>query len=398
MKSAATLLNFYTQQSNNTSADNQSIGLQYMGDQQRYLIENYFDNERQFTTTTVGAMSLTTTATLASGATSATLSAAWAYQSGSQNVTFTNTNNDIRQVTFTNGSTAISWSTGLGSATTSTAISTAGFQKYRIPANISKIIDSTITVGQLRFTPAPVQSRQDWDNLNFLPYASDIPNYFYIYNGNVEFWPVPSTTGNTITFNYKARVPEFSTAFLFSDKNGTAYVSGQTVFDYQKGSLSGLAAGGVSVTGSSTAWNSTGGFPLNTDVSIFNLYLVINPPYGEDIWYPIQQFNSDTSLTLSIPLQNVPQTTTGANGYSIAQLPVLSEDFHDMLTYGALVNYYTNINPDPNKVKINQGEYQRRKEMLDDYAGTKQVNYNLGAQPVLLNPNSYPFYPNGVNS
>lgn len=470
MKSLATLVNTYTNLSNNTSGTNQSLGIQLLGDRQRYMLEKYFDNERTFTTTTVGAMNLDVTAVIDGGSTSATLSGAWLYPtgvqqveftntagtayattttlasaavsgtlsaswtgpSGLQSITFTNTNNDVRDVKFTNGSTAISWTEPLSSATTSTAIttgstseyhqvtftnasttiswttpltygisdtaiSTGGYQKYRIPPGISKITNGTVTVGQLRFVPAPVQTRTQWDNINFLPYSSDIPNYFYIYNGFIEFWPVPSTTGNVITFNYKSRVPEFSTAFLFSDTSGTAYVAGSTVYDYQAGSLSGITEGSGTITGSSTSWNTTGKFPLNTDVSIYNLYLIINAPNGEGIWYPIQQFNSDTSLTLAYPIQSAPSSTSATHGYSIAQLPVLSEDFHDALIYGALINYYTNIATDLNKAKENQNEYDRRLLLLADYAGTKQVNYNLGERPALLNPNNYPFYPNGVN-
>lgn len=391
MKSLATILNLATTESQNISSDNQALMLQLCDDQHRYLIEDYFDNERQYTTTTVGGMTLATTTTLANGATSGTLTAAWAYPTGTQGVTFVNTNGDYREVLFTNGSTAITWTVALTGATTSTTITTQGFQRYAIPANISKITDSTVTVGQLKFVPAPVQTRTDWDKLNFLPYSSDIPNYYYIYNGNLELWPIPSTTGNTITFNYKARIPNFSTAFLFSDTSGTAYVAGQKVFDYQAGSLSSIVAGSTSIVGSSTSWNTTGKFPLNVDISAYNLYLNIAPPSGEGIWYPIYKFNSDTTLTLALPIQTVQSSSTAAHGYSIAQLPVLSEDFHDMIPSGALMIYFSTIVEKPNKYNQFEKEYNKRMKRLEEYAGTKQVNYDLGAEPELLNPNNYPY-------
>lgn len=395
MKSLALLSNLYTNLANNSSSDNQALGIQLMGDRQRYLLQKYFDNERQFTTSTIGSMTLALTGMPLSGAASATLSVAWAYPTGTQGVNFTNSTNDTRQALFTNGSTAITWQIALTSNTTVASIGTQGFQKYAIPASISKITNSTLTVGQLKFIPAPVETRTEWDTVNFLPYSSDIPNYFFIYAGNLELWPIPSTTGNIITFNYKTRVPDFSTAFLFSDTSGAAFIPGQKAFDYQKGTVAALA-GGTTVTGTSTAWNTTGKFPLNTDVSFYNLYLIVNAPFGDGYAYPISQFNSDTSLTLSLPILNAPNLT-GAS-YTIGQYPILQEDFHDMLVYGSLSEYYTYIAPDPNKFKENDQKYKDKLLMMSDYSGTKTVNYNLGERPALLNPNNYPYYPNGVNS
>ncbi len=390
MKSLATLTNLSTTLSQNISSANQALFIQLMSDQHRYLIQKYFDNERTFQTTTVGGSSLTTTATMALNAVSATLTATWAYPTVQQLVNFSNGNQ--RTVLFTNGSAAITWTGGLTSSCT-TAISSVGVQKYAIPAVVSKIKNDTITVGQLKYLSSPVQTRNEWDLLNTLPYTSDIVNNFFIYNGFVEFFPIPSTTGNIITFNYKARMPDFSSAFLFSDTSGTAYSAGATTFDYQAGSLSGLSIGSTAVTGASTSWNTTGKFPLNTDVSFYNLYLNINAPYGEGIWYPISQFNSDTSLTLALPIVSAPSTTAASHGYAIGQLPVLDEDFHDMIVYGALMTYFSTIVKDPIKFEQAEKMYNNKLVLLEDYAGTKQVNVDLGGSITPNNPNLF-YYSN----
>lgn len=384
MKSLATLLNLSTTLSQNLTSSNQSLMLQMLSDRHRYSIQKYFDNERSFQTTTVGGMSLVLTATPTTNAISATLTVSWAYPTVKQFVNFSN--GDQRVVLFTNGSTAISWTGGLTSNCT-TAISTSGVQRYAIPAVISKITDSTVNVGQLRYVPAPIMTRQEWDLINFLPYTSDIPNYFFIYNGALELCPIPSTTGDLITFNYKSRIPDFSTAFLFSDAIGTAFVPGQTAFDYQAGTISSAAVGGTSVTGSSTAWNATGKFPLNTDVSFYNLYLVINPPFGDGIWYPISQFNSDTTLTLSLPIINAPNIASAT--YSIAQLPILNEDFHDMLVYDSLRTYFSSIVENETKYKLFHGLYEERLSLLENYAGSKSVNVDLQTTPLMTNPNLF---------
>jgi len=392
MRSSAQLLNLGTTLTQNLTSSNQALLVTLMSDQHRYLIQKYFDNERSFQTTTVGGQSdVGLTASLAADATTATLDSAWTYPTGQQLVNFSN--GDQRLVLFTNGSTSISWVGGL-SDTADDEIDTVGQQRYLIPANVSKVKNDTISVGQLRYVPAPVMTRKEWDMLNFLPYTSDIVNYFYIYNGAVEFFPIPSTTGNIITFNYKARVPDFTTAFLFSTADGAAYSAGATAFDYQKGSLASLAAGSTAVTGSSTAWNTTGGFPLGVDVTYFNLFLVANQPKGEGIWYPISSFTSDTALTLATPISSAASATTSSNGYSIAQLPILSEDFQDMILYGALKVYFSSIVKDADQFKQFSTLYEEKRLLLEDYAGTKQVNVDLGQAPTLNNPNLF-LYGNG---
>lgn len=370
MKTLTTLTNLFANLSQNETAQNVALGSQLISDQHRYLIQKYFDNERTYTTLTVGPEDLTLTGAPSSGATSATLDSAWTGPTTAQLVVFSNS--EQRTVFFTANSTAIRWDNGLTSSAT-TAISTMGVQGYTIPANVSKIKNDTITVGQLVYTPAPVQSIQEWTLLNALPYNSDIPNYFYIYNNQVLFWPIPSTTGNTITFNYKSRVPDLSFT------------------DYTTGNLTSLAVGNTTITGSSTAWNATGAYPLNTDLGFFNLAIRITPPSGDGIWYPIQRFNSDTSLTIYTPLQNAPSTT--AASYTIGQLPLLQEDFHDMLVYGALKTYFSAIVKDTDQFKQYDALYAERLDLLEAYAGTKSVNVDLGSQPVPNNPNLFIFAP-----
>lgn len=367
MKSFTTLKNFAKNLSNNTSSDNDTLMGQLINDQHRYLIQKYFDNERTVTTSTVGGQSLTLTASLSSSATSATLSSSWTYPTNYQLVNFSNGNQ--RNVLFTNGSAAISWADGLTSSAT-TAITTVGVQYYSIPANISKIKDNTISVGQLKYTVIPVQTRAEWDLINFLPYTSDIPQYAFIWNGQLGIFPIPSTTGNILSFNYKTRVADMSFA------------------DYSTGNIasSGMTAGSTAVTGSGTSWGTV--YPTGVDISYFNLYLRADPPYGDGIWYPIYKINSNTSLTLAVPVVNAPNIT-GSTTYTIGQFPLLSEDFHDMTVYGALMNYYSNINKDKNAFEQNKKEYDARLVLLENYAGTKTVNVDLGQEPQFENPNLF---------
>lgn len=360
----------FTTLAGNNSASAVAIGKALINDQHRYLLQKYFDNERTFQISTVGAQSLTLTATLASAAVSATLTAAWTYPTCTQLVTFSNSNQ--REVTFTLNSTTITWAIPL-TATATTAITTIGVQNYSIPANVSKIKNDTINVGQLKYQPKFITTIQEWDQVNFLPYTSDIPAYCFIYNGTLRLFPIPSTTGNIITGNFKARVPDLSFA------------------DYSTGTLTlstGMVAGSVSVNGTSTSWNATGGYALNTDLSVYNLYIRANQPYGDGIWYPISKFTSDTALTLALPVINAPNITA-ATTYTIGQMPLLHEDFHDMLVYGALRVYFSGIVPDKGRLEEFTTLYNEKLALLADYTGTKQVNVDLGGEINPINPNLF---------
>lgn len=365
MRTYTQLKNLFVNLSQNSSTANFALAGQLINDQHRYLIQKYFDNERSVTLLTVGAMKLTLTAPPTAGATSATLTTTWNYVTCTQLVTFSD--GEQLNVLFTTGSTAISWQTGLQNNVT-TAISTVGVQNYNIPANASKIKNNTINVGQLKYQPVPVQTRAEWDMINFLPYTSDIPNYYFIYNGTLEIFPIPSTTGNVITFNYQTRVADLSYE------------------DYAVGTLATETPGSTFVTGTSTSWTV---FPQNINLGFQNLNLLANPSTGGDgIWYPISTFTSATALTLALPIINAPNVTT-ATTYTIGQLPLLSEDFHDMLVYGALKIYFNSIVPDPNKFKEFDALYQERLQLLESYAGTKYVNVDLGDEPQNVNPNLF---------
>lgn len=418
---------------NNTTA-NVALGGVLVNNEHRYLIQKYFDNERTYTTLTIGAEDIVLSSSPAVGSTSGTLTVAWpditcqqlvVFGSGEQRtVRFTQNSTNIawdtalygesfstaavipagatsatlstawegttgaltsyfsdgssKSITYTNGNTAITWAGGITGDVeasvrtfqTDTTISTIGVQAYPIPANVSKIKNDTITVGQLVYTPAPVQSIQEWTMLNALPYTSDIPCYFYIYQNQVQFWPIPSTSGNLISFNYKARVPDMSYA------------------DYATGTISAATVGSNSITGTGTSWTA---YPQNVDLSYINLMFRITPPDGDGLWYPIQRFTSATAMTLNLPIVNVNELTSA--GYIIGQVPLLQEDFHDMLVYGALKVYYSSIVKDSDKFKLYETLYQQKLDLLKDYAGTKSVNVDLGPQPIPSNPNLFLFAP-----
>ncbi len=464
MKSYTQLISQFQAMTMNTA--NSTVATMLINDAHRYLIQQYFDNERIVNLITIGPQDLTLSATLGVGATSATLSSAWTYPSCQQLVVFSD--GEQRLTNFIQNSTKIWWNigsalttgfqgnvtsassvtnlvtytlnntlttggsgesilndgeaivfagaslpggitsgttyylgnitnttfelftdsglttpltiTGTGTGTfsgvISTSISTMGVSTYPLPANVSKVKTTTINVGQLVYTASPAMTIGEWTRLNALPYNAEIVCYFFIYQGMINFWPIPSNTGDLITIYCQIRVADMGIA------------------DYTTGSLSGLTAGSNLVTGVSTAWNTTGNFQLNSDLISQNLFLTIDPPYGDGIPYLIQSFQSDTALTLYKPLVSFPNSAgTAPNGsYRIGQYPLLYEDFQDIILYWALREYYSSIVNDTDRYQKYTQIYNEKLTAMSSYLGTKQVNVNLmeTSAQLNMNPNLFP--------
>jgi len=324
---------------------------------------------------------------ISAGATSAVLQSAWTYPSGSYLTSFSD--GSTKSVTYTSGSTVISWTGGLAENVLSTIYtstiaaasnaSIGGVQFYPFPPNYSKLKDITITVGVLRWTMTEVRTREEWDNLNVFPYYASIPSKFFIYpggdkGGQIGIWPIPSTTGNVITYNYKFRVPDLS----MIDQVG----SGGVTLSVNNGSMA--------VTGSGTSWIPT------TNQQLESRWLQIQQPNGDNLWYQIQSVNSATSLTLYQPYQGI--NVSAATTWTIGQMPLIAEDFQDMLVWKALTYYFKSLVDNPKKLDEYQKEYDRKMLALKEYSGTNTVNVNLSPKGRRKNPNSFVYNSIGTNS
>lgn len=250
-----------------------------------------------------------------------------------------------------------------GSFTVSTV---ANQQFYKMPPNYSKLKTVTITVGNLQWTPQEILTRIEWDRLNVFPYYSDIPNNYFIYPGGdhgsqIGIWPIPSSNGNTITFNYKFRIPDLS------------------LVDATAGTVS-VANGGTTVTGVTTGWIPT------TNAQLESRWIQFSPNKGDNLWYQVASVDSATSLTLFTPYQGI---SVSAGNYTLGQMPILMEDFQDMLVWKPLIFYFSTIVDNKVKRAEFQGLYDEKKKQLDEYGGSTSINVNLGRRPNYQNPNLY---------
>ncbi len=371
MISHTQLRTLFGQLSLNTSTTNLDLGSSLMNIEQRYLLQKFFSNEGTFAISTIGAQNLVTTGALSAGDVSATLTAPWAYHTTTANVSFTSSTasaSDVRVVKFNRNSTAITWSVPLSTNST-TALAIAGLQYYPAPPNYSKMKTVTITIGNLQWTPKEVLSRQEWDQLNVFPYYADIPDRFFIYPGGdqgvqIGIWPIPSTTGNTLTYNYKFRIPDLSLA------------------DYTTPGTVAIASGGTTATGTATS------FVPTTNQQLESRWVQFAQPTGDNLWYQIDHISSTTNMILYAPYQGI--AVAGSSTYTIGQMPILQEDFHDMLLWKALAYYFTSVVDNKGKREQYQSYYNTKLELLTEYAGSKTVHVNLGRRLNVLNPNLFP--------
>ncbi len=367
MKSYTTLKNLFTNLSNNTSTANAALGSQLINDAHRYLLQKYYNNETTFSITTVGNLDLTATGALSIGAIGLTLSTAWAYYTTRVAITFSS--GEVRFASVLSGSTSVTWDAPLIEAATDEI--SVSIQYYPLPPNYSKLKSLTITVGELQWTPREVLTTQEWNQLNVFPYYSDIPNNFFIYPGGdhgaqVGIWPIPSTMGNLITFSYKFRVPDLS------------------IEDY-------TTPGTLTVTKGSASITATGASLVPTvNPQLESRWAQFATPNGDNLWYQVAQITGTNALTLYQPYQGSTIATATAGTYTIGQMPLLQEDFHDMLVYSALKTYYSAINQDKDRYNEFNALYGEKLRLLEQYSGSTTIDVNLRRRPMGPNPNLFP--------
>lgn len=245
---------------------------------------------------------------------------------------------------------------------TATALTVASQQAYSLPYDYDKLIDVYITSGSYKYTPVEVVSQPDWDRLNEqASYTSNYPVWFHIYNNQINFWPIPSTSNLVITYNYRKNVVDLSIA---DDTTGTITATN----------------GSASVVGAGTSWNS----------SMVGRFIRITPTTtaatnGDGFWYKISAVGSTTTMTLSVVYGG---TSVAGATLTIGQMPILPEAFHDMPVYKAVEQYYSTIEPELDRAQMFKMMYDERFQGLV-MDSKKTTNTHL-----VLTPLQFPQSPN----
>lgn len=262
------------------------------------------------------------------------------------------------QFSATRGGTAIN-SSGSQSGTHSVIV-----RFKMMPQYVDRLSSITVTVGTYKYSPKEAPDRVTWDRRDMVTVSSDIPFWWFNFDGRLGLLPRPSTASNLITINSKRLQRDL------------------TVADYTTGTIT--TTSGNTVTGSGTTWTSqmVGRWLQITDGDAVGK--------GDGFWYKILSVTSTTSLVLEKAYAGTALSAASA-AYTIAQCSHLPEQYQDLPIYDALRTYFTSIDPAPEKAQLYGGMSDAMyKEMEADYT-VKNVSCVIddGGDDLMMNPNLF---------
>lgn len=194
----------------------------------------------------------------------------------------------------------------------SATIATVALQQaYELPYNYGKTFAVTMTVGQIAYPLYSIEDDMLWLQINAraATYSTTIPSFYYIFKGQIQIYPKPSANDNTITVYFHKIVKDM------------------TADDYTTGTITTLANGGTTVTGSGTTWTA----------QMVGRYLRIT---NDGYWYEIAAFNSTTSLTLKKTYQGT-SISAGSAAYTIGEMPLIPEAYQEALIDRPVAVYWS---------------------------------------------------------
>lgn len=199
-----------------------------------------------------------------------------------------------------------------------TLLTTASTQAINLPYDCDQVREvSVIPTGQTtRYTPKLSPSAEHWDMLNSSTFTSDTPEWYFVRAGQLLLWPTPASSNNTVYVTQKCRVIDLSIA------------------DYTTGTIVSIANGGTAVVGSGTSWTAqmVGRYIRFTYSDTANT--------GDGVWYEISAVGSATSITL-VRAYGGTAIAAGSAAYTIGQMPLLPESFHDTPWKAAAADYWS---------------------------------------------------------
>ena len=240
----------------------------------------------------------------------------------------------------------------------------AGQQFYNVPVNYRRLIGNpTITVGSILYTPLEAPDREFWDRVTAVQEQSDIPQWFYIFNRQIGFYPTPSSAGNTITFPYEIQARDLSVA------------------DYTTGSIVATTNGDATITGTGTNWTA----------GMVGRYIQIaednSATSGDNQWYEIASITSGTELELTIPYEGT-TFSSATQSYTLAQRTILPNGYDLIPVYAAAEQYFTQSLEagKADRYRLLKEELQRD---LDRDHGQKSSSVVIEEKGPIRNPNLY---------
>lgn len=198
---------------------------------------------------------------------------------------------------------------------TRTLLSVANTQGISLPYDCDLVREvEVVPLGQtVRWVPKLSPNDAHWAGLNLTQFTSDDAQWYRVVSGQLQLWPTPASSGNTIYVNQKCRVIDLSvpdTSVVVS-----AVTNGQKTVTVVGGLTTLMSGQRIRITYSGAS---------NT---------------GDGLWYEIAGIVSSTSLTLSRAYGGT-TITAGTAAATIGQFPLLPDDFHDLPWLSAAAMYW----------------------------------------------------------
>lgn len=247
---------------------------------------------------------------------------------------------------------------------TKTALTTSGTQSYVLPGDMARLIDVYISVGTFKYVPVEVTSADDWANVNNPSgVQSDTASYYYIIGNTIQFWPIPATTNNVITYDYIQQARDLNAA------------------DFTTGSILTATNGSASIVGNAPSWTAgmADSYIRITSGNAANL--------GDGLWYKIASVDSSTTLTLSAVYTGT-SIAAGAAAYTIGNVSLIPEKFQTGPVYYAAAEYWRKQNDEARADRFEQ-KYTDILNLMIEEEGTKSssVVVDGGGRVPIINPN-----------
>ena len=234
-------------------------------------------------------------------------------------------------------------------------------QYYTLAFDVKKVNNLTVVNGTTRYVPLEAPDRVFWDRLNSTTSNSSVtPEYYFIEKSRVGIYPIPSGTSSIITVNYRPRVKDL------------------TLADYTTGTITTIANGSTTVTGTDTTWTSqmAGRYIRITDSDTANT--------GDGKWYKVASVTSATVLELSNSYAGT-SIAVGTAVYAIGQVSLIPEDYQIIPVYMAAVDYWQK-EEDVNRANLYEQKAETKIIQMEAEFGSRSDD------PVISNGN--PSFPN----
>lgn len=222
-----------------------------------------------------------------------------------------------------------------------------------LPYDVDLVESVSVKVSTTIYTPRPAPNRKFFDELRSgADYKSDAPEFWFIQDGRIAFFPRFSTSGYVATLQSKIRVPDLNVA------------------NYTTGTVDIITNGSPKVTGSSTVWTTP---MVGRWIRVTHSDTAASSGDGE--WYRIAAVESSTILYLDRPYGGRSLTTGAGAAYIIGMMPLLPEAFHDLPEIYGVYRYWA---------KEKDDRAAAFKEMLSDGVSTLFTTYGFNDLSMIL--------------